>query len=96
MLSASPADIYTQVAAELETIYGVKLRSRILQARLTLRGHAMAVPQPGYLSNAGLIALRSHSGRLQFAHSDLSGFSIFEEACYWGKQAAQSILAQLS
>lgn len=96
MLSASPADIYTQVAAELETIYGVKLRSRILQARLTLRGHAMAVPQPGYLSNAGLIALRSHSGRLQFAHSDLSGFSIFEEACYWGKQAAQSILAHLS
>ena len=56
----------------------------------------MDVQEPGYLSNAGLIALRSHSGRLQFAHSDLSGFSIFEEACYWGKQAAQSILAHLS
>ena len=92
MLSASPAEIYAQVASELESIYGVQLRSQVLQARLTLRGHAMAVPQPGYLSNPGLLALRNHHSRLHFAHSDLSGFSIFEEASYWGMQAAEHIL----
>lgn len=94
MLSASAEDIYALVATELETIYGVQLRRKVLEARLTLRGHAMAVPQPGYLSNQGLQALRTNSSRLQFAHSDLSGFSIFEEACYWGKQAAEHILHQ--
>jgi hypothetical protein len=92
MLKASPTEIYAQVATELESIYGVKLRSQVLQARLTLRGHAMAVPQPGYLSNQGLLALRNHHSRLHFAHSDLSGFSIFEEASYWGMQAAAHIL----
>ncbi|PIT20919.1 hypothetical protein BGI36_07435 [Snodgrassella communis] len=94
MLSASPEEIYRCAAAELEQIYGVVLRRHILQARLSLRGHAMAVPQPGYLTNQGLQALRSYTGRLQFAHSDLSGYSIFEEACYWGKRAAMQILAQ--
>lgn len=94
MLSASTDEIYQCAAAELEQIYGVKLRRRMLQARLSLRGHAMAVPQPGYLSNQGLQSLRTCTGRLQFAHSDLSGYSIFEEACYWGKRAAVQILAQ--
>jgi protoporphyrinogen oxidase len=94
MLSASPKQIYQRAAAELEQIYGLALRQRMLQARLSLRGHAMAVPQPGYLTNQGLQALRSYTGRLQFAHSDLSGYSIFEEACYWGRRAAVQILAQ--
>jgi hypothetical protein len=94
MLSASPKQIYQRAAAELEQIYGLALRQRMLQARLSLRGHAMAIPQPGYLTNQGLQALRSYTGRLQFAHSDLSGYSIFEEACYWGRRAAVQILAQ--
>ncbi|WP_370388572.1 FAD-dependent oxidoreductase [Snodgrassella alvi] len=94
MLSASPEEIYQCAAKELEEIYGIVLRKRMVQARISLRGHAMAVPQPGYLTNAGLMALRSYQGRLQFAHSDLSGYSIFEEACYWGKRAAEQILAQ--
>jgi hypothetical protein len=32
---------------------------------------------------------------LQFAHADLSGFSIFEEAQYWGVQAADRVLRRL-
>ena len=41
-----------------------------------------------------LLALRRHRSRLHFAHSDLSGYSVFEEAVYWGVEAAKQILAQ--
>jgi hypothetical protein len=46
-------------------------------------GHAMSVPVPGVRASAALAALQrplaSHP-RLRFAHSDLSGYSVFEEA----------------
>ena len=46
-------------------------------------GHAMSVPVPGVRTSAALAALQrplaSHP-RLRFAHSDLSGYSVFEEA----------------
>jgi len=54
-----------------------------------LRGHAMAVPQPHFRANAGLQALREVDGPILFAHSDLSGFSVFEEAAWWGYRAAR-------
>ena len=40
-------------------------------------------PTPGGLTNAGLAALREADGKLLFAHSDLSGYSVFEEAVWW-------------
>ena len=77
-------------------MYGLTLRRHMLEARITVRGHAMAAPIPGYRNNRGLQALQQHTGRLVFAHSDLSGYSVFEEACWWGKQAASTVLQQLS
>jgi hypothetical protein len=56
-------------------------------------GHAMAVPAPGVRSSAALQALAAHPGRIAFAHSDLSGYSIFEEALYHGQRAADRIAA---
>jgi hypothetical protein len=53
-----------------------------------LRGHAMAVPWPHFRSNAGMKALREVDGPILFAHADLSGFSVFEEAAWWGYRAA--------
>jgi hypothetical protein len=44
------------------------------------------------LSNKGLQALQAADGKVLFAHSDLSSYSIFEEAAWWGWQAAQRIL----
>lgn len=58
-------------------------------------GHAMAQPRPGLTGSAGLAALRQPHGPLQLAHSDLSGFSLFEEAQYWGVRAAENALAEL-
>ncbi len=37
----------------------------------------------------GLKALREHDGAILFAHADLSGFSVFEEAAWWGDRAAR-------
>jgi hypothetical protein len=54
----------------------------------------MAVPEPGFLSAGGRIALRESQGPLYFAHSDLSGLSVFEEAAWWGYRAAEKITAR--
>jgi len=51
-------------------------------------GHAMARPIPGFLSTPPPPTLPG----LYFANSDLSGFSIFEEAQYWGVRAADQAL----
>jgi len=53
---------------------------------------ALASPAPGFLNNAGINALRKADGKLLFAHSDLSGYSVFEEAAWWGYEAARKVL----
>jgi hypothetical protein len=63
---------------------------------ITVRGHAMAVPEPGFLQCSGRNALRAAQGPLYFAHSDLSGLSLFEEAAWWGQSTAARILAKRS
>ena len=49
-------------------------------------GHAMSVPVPGIRSHSALRALQvpNRGQRLHFAHSDLSGYSVFEEAFIQG------------
>ena len=42
--------------------------------------------------DAALAALREPQGRLQFAHSDLSAYSVFEEAFTHGVRAANQVL----
>jgi hypothetical protein len=95
---ASAAELYQTAIGDLATVYGwdnpLTAQRYIAQVEITLRGHAMASPVPGFLSNAGVAALQKLDGKIQFAHSDLSGLSVFEEASWWGDIAAQKILAQ--
>ncbi len=56
-------------------------------------GHAMVRPVPGLLRSGTLEAARAPLGRLHFAHTDLSGMALFEEAQAWGVRAADAILA---
>ena len=53
-------------------------------------GHAMARPVPGFLS-----APKPASKNIYHANSDLSGFSIFEEAQYRGVTAAEHALRDI-
>jgi hypothetical protein len=93
MMEASPAQLVELASADLETAYGWKFAACVERVDITLRGHAMAAPLPGFRSNAGIRALREHDGPIVFAHADLSGFSVFEEAAWWGCEAARKVLA---
>jgi len=51
-------------------------------------GHAMSIPTPGLRGSAALAALNDARGRVVFAHADLAGYSVFEEAYTAGVMAA--------
>ena len=58
-------------------------------------GHAMIRPVPGFLWGGAREAAARPQPPLFFAHSDLSGLSIFEEAHYRGTIAAEAAIAHL-
>ena len=69
------------------------LIDKVRRIDLMRYGHAMSIPVPGVRTSAALRALASSSGRVRFAHSDLSSYSVFEEAFFHGVNAARSIRA---
>ncbi len=87
--TASGAELLALASVDLKAAYGWRFASCVERVDITLRGHAMAAPLPGFRSNAGLKALRETDGPILFAHADLSGFSVFEEAAWWGCRAAR-------
>lgn len=92
MMEASPAQLIELASADLKAAYGWKFAPCVERVDITLRGHAMAAPLPGFRSNAGAAALRAVDGPITFAHADLSGFSVFEEAAWWGCAAAKKAI----
>jgi hypothetical protein len=58
-------------------------------------GHAMIRPLPGVVHDPARRALQRGWGRLEFAHADLSGLSLFEEANYHGVRAAEAVMSRL-
>jgi len=58
-------------------------------------GHAMVRPSPGFLADPVRRALAEARGPVLYAHSDLSGLSLFEEAQHRGITAADRALALL-
>ncbi|WP_394821011.1 flavin monoamine oxidase family protein [Pendulispora albinea] len=54
-------------------------------------GHAMARPRVGHVWTDARARRAEPLGRIRFAHSDLSGIGLFEEAQYWGIHAAEDI-----
>jgi monoamine oxidase len=72
------------------------LPRKVTRVDLTRHGHAMAVPAPGVRGSAALAALRVSAGRLHFAHGDLAGYSVFEEAFHHGTAAGAAVAAALN
>jgi hypothetical protein len=58
-------------------------------------GHAMIRPEPGFLWDGVRQAAATPQPPLFFAHSDLSGMSIFEEAHWHGTRAAEEVMTHL-
>lgn len=83
------------ILRDLERVHP-DIRQCVSRIDLMRFGHAMARPKPGAIFSPERRKLASLEGRLLFANSDLSGFSIFEEAQYRGVRAAEKILALLA
>jgi hypothetical protein len=66
-------------------------RSRISNIDVMLWGHGMIRPIPGLIWGHERQKLAPSKGRIAFAHTDLSGISIFEEACTRGASAARLV-----
>jgi hypothetical protein len=72
------------------------IRQCVSRIDIMRMGHAMARPKIGAIFSPERRALTRPHGRIVFANSDLSGFSVFEEAQYRGVVAAESVLAAVS
>ncbi len=72
------------------------LPAKVRQVDLMRYGHAMSIPAPGVRGSAALASLSRAEGRVAFAHSDLSGYSVFEEAFFHGQRAGRDIARAFS
>jgi hypothetical protein len=82
------------ILSDLERVHP-DIRACVSRIDMMRMGHAMARPKPGAIFHPERQRLRQQHGRLLFANSDLSGFSIFEEAQYQGVKAAETLLRVL-
>lgn len=90
--AADARDWLALVGPDLVAAYGATVWRDVARVHVTVRGHGMAAPAPGFLSDPHDAALRTATGAVRFAHSDLSGYSVFEEAAWWGVRAADGIV----
>jgi len=82
------------ILRDLERVHP-DIRTCVSRVDIMRFGHAMARPIPGAIFSEERRKLADLDGRLLFANSDLSGFSIFEEAQYRGVGAAEKVLHHL-
>jgi len=79
--------------ADLERAHA-NVRSLIDRLDVMRWGHAMIRPRPGFLWGSARIAASRPFRGIYFAHSDLSGLALFEEAFDHGIRAAEAVLAE--
>ncbi len=91
-LAKTHQDWCEEILRELEIIHP-EISEMILSIDISLFGHAMSIPEVGFLNKSN--KLRNIDG-IYFAHTDSSGISIFEEAFYQGLNAAKFIENRLN
>ena len=79
------------ILTDLERVHN-DIRQCVSRIDIMRMGHAMARPKVGAIFSVERRNLANAHGRMVFANSDLSGFSIFEEAQYRGVAAADRVL----
>ncbi len=70
------------------------IRSDIKRLDVWIWGHGMIRPEPGFITGEDRRLAAEPVGRVHFAHTDLSGISIFEEAFSQGLRAAREVLEE--
>ena len=71
------------------------IESLVTHADVMLWGHAMIRPVPGFVWGEARRGAAAPYGPVRFAHSDMSGISLFEEAQYHGVRAAEEVMREL-
>lgn len=84
----------TIVAQDLSRMHP-DIEKEIENIDIWIWGHGMIRPAPGFIWGEARREALKPVGRVHFAHSDMSGVSIFEEAQYRGVEAAQAVLKQI-
>jgi len=92
VLHETPWNIWRdRIIADLEGPHP-GIRQQISKLDVWLWGHGMVSPAPGFIWSDARRQLSQPVDRVWFAHSDLSGLSLFEEAQYRGVTAARSAM----
>ena len=92
LLNASWESLSKNVIRDL-SIPHPNIRHQIEGIDIMIRGHAMTYPLLGAQNFYNITEIAQKAPKNLFiAHSDLSGYSIFEEANYWGVKAAKQII----
>jgi len=94
-LARDPEAWKSAIAAELLRLHP-ELQGAIRRIDLRLWGHGMIRPRPGFIWGDARKQALTHRPPLFFAHSDMAGISIFEEAYTYGVKAAKQALHHLS
>lgn len=94
LLTTSWADRRDEVLTDLGQAHA-DIRNCVARLDIMRIGHAMIRPTPGFMTSPLRKQLTEFEGPLQFANSDVSGISIFEEAQYCGVRAAERVLEHL-
>lgn len=94
-LYAAGRDEWADVAlADLEKAHP-DIRDLATRVDVVRWGHAMVRPSPGFVWGGARKAAAAPLRGIHFAHTELSGVSLFEEAFFQGNRAADEVIAGL-
>ena len=94
-LKRSHGEWAEMIIRDLSTMHP-DIRSSIEELDVWLWGHAMIKPVTGFIWGEARRSAMKPVGKIFFAHSDMSGISIFEEAQYRGIMASRAALQAIS
>ncbi|MBL9038617.1 MAG: FAD-dependent oxidoreductase [Archangium sp.] len=94
VFSTSCAEWQALALADLRPAHP-RLRETVQRIDVMRWGHAMVRPVPGFVWGDARRAAQASLGALHFAHSDLGGLALFEEANHHGVRAAEAALTGL-
>lgn len=94
LLSANHGEWVDAIMADLGRAH-LDLEAAVERVDIWRWGHAMVRPKPGFLWGGDRLKAAEPLGRIHFAHSDLSGLALFEEAQYRGVLAAETIARKI-
>ena len=93
LLEIDSAVLVVKLTADVHHRFGEpQAEDPTVRLQISVRDTAMVRPEPGYIWSRARTF--THAPPIYFAHADLSGMSLFEEAQYQGVRAAEAVMAR--